>query len=74
MPFRKRNKNLKKIQDLTIAIFTKIKFFIFAEIYFLAKIKYGDFSLKSIVLGKLKMIAWVADENAISTLNTALLE
>lgn len=32
----------------------KSKLFIIAEIYFLTKSKYGDFSLKSIAQGKLK--------------------
>lgn len=41
------------LKEITIAIFKKNKFLSYAEPYSLSESKYGDFSLKGIVLGKL---------------------
>jgi len=49
----KRGKKKKSLKEITIAIFNKTEFLTYAVPYFSAESKYGDFSLKIIVLGKL---------------------
>lgn len=51
-PFQGKKKNDSKKLPL---LFKKNKFHIYADLCFLAESKYGDFSLKGIVLGKLEM-------------------